>query len=623
MRILLLFLSLFVLTSSFGQNQCKRADRKLKKVEKHIVSGAHDEAMKLLLKIERTCEESFFNCAVGDIYFMFQEFTKSYFFYLKCYAFNGLIDFNNLSLSNFLETAYLTGNYDVFDQVINCDEFNLNITANTSLDKLIKKNNFAFHQKKDSVFFDPVLLSINSDKDEYFPSMPIDTTIMIYTYRNKDLKFQDEDFYISRNQNGIWSNPQKLGDNINSDYREGSLSVSLDGQDVFFASCHRPDSYGGCDLYYSTLINDTLWSQSYNLGSSVNSKYWESQPSISADGNFLFFTSNRDGGYGGSDIWMSRKYNNAWLNPVNLGPFINTSSDEATPFLHYDNQTFYFSSKGHDGFGGFDLYVTHMDSLGNIHPATNLGYPINTHYDESGLIVARDGKQAYYNADISGDLNIYSFNLPNKAHANSVAIINGLVLDSISRLGVQADIFIEDFNHVNSYHLNSDHLGVFSFIMPIESAFSITVSSEHYNFYSENYSLGKEEYVKDLFIILDRLNIGNKINLDNIYYEFDDFSLKEESLVEIEKFANYLLINKTIKVQIEGHTDNIGSELYNYKLSEKRARSVYEALVNFGVPSRQLSYRGYGYSIPLFNEDSEAARLKNRRTQVKVIGSYE
>ena len=139
----------------------------------------------------------------------------------------------------------------------------------------------------------------------------------------------------SRKIDNNWSEPIKLGDNINSEYREGSLSVSLDGKDIFFASCHRPDSFGGCDLYYSYLINDTLWSKSYNLGSVINSKYWESQPSISADGNMIFFASNREGGYGGSDIWMSRRVKNNWLEPVNLGPLINTSLDESTPFLHY------------------------------------------------------------------------------------------------------------------------------------------------------------------------------------------------------------------------------------------------------------------------------------------------
>ena len=122
----------------------------------------------------------------------------------------------------------------------------------------------------------------------------------------------NENFFLSRKVNNVWTNPIKLGDNINSDYREGSLSVSFDGRDLFFTSCNRPDTYGGCDLYFSTLINDTVWSESINMGTSLNTKYWESQPSISADGQLLFFSSNRYGGYGGSDIWMSRKKDSFW-----------------------------------------------------------------------------------------------------------------------------------------------------------------------------------------------------------------------------------------------------------------------------------------------------------------------
>ena len=623
MRIVLFFgFFLFALTS-FSQNNCKYAEKKLKKVEKFILHGETDKALSLLLKIEDICQDPFFQTAVGDIYFSCKDISKAYRFYFNSYMLNGLKNIQSNSTYNFVQSAYKTGNYTVFNNIVNNDAIILKMNSDPDFIKLVQKNTFALNAKKDSVLFNPVSLNINSSQDEYFPSMPINSDIIIYTYRNKDLEFQDEDFYISRKKDGFWEEAVRVGNNINSEYREGSLSVTIDGKDVFFASCHRPDSYGGCDLYYSSLIDDTLWSESYNLGPIINTKYWESQPSISADGNLLFFTSNRDGGYGGSDIWMSKKNNNTWIEPINLGPSINTSSDESTPFLHYDNKTFYFSSKGHDGFGGFDLYVTELNHTGTFNKVSNLGYPINTHFDESGLIVKRDGLTGYYNSNSDDDLNIYSFTLPQEKKANPVAIINGLVIDSINRRGVKSNIIINEIANSVEHNVSSNHNGVFACAIPLELRFSITVLAEGYDFFSSNYRLTPNEYSKDINIVLNRLNVGNKISLDNIYYEFDDYSLTSESMVEIEKFAQYLISNNHLKVEIEGHTDNIGSDSYNIVLSKKRAKSVYDALLKLGVSFKQLSYKGYGYSIPLVNEDSDDARLKNRRTEIKVLGTYE
>ena len=623
MRNIILLISIFFVFISFSQNKCNSSEKKLRKVEKYLMNGDVEKAIDLLKRIENLCEDPFFFNSVADIYFNLKDIEQAYYFYFKSYISNGLNDIKNKSLYNFLKSAYNTGNYYVFNEVINNSYFTNRIHSDSELIALIKRNNFAINKKKDSVSFNPVSLDINSSKDEYFPSMPIDSDIMIYTYRDNVLQYKDEDFYISRKIDNKWSEPIRLGDNINSEYREGSLSVSLDGKDIFFASCHRPDSYGGCDLYYSSLSNDTLWSKSYNLGSVINSKYWESQPSISADGNMIFFSSNREGGYGGSDIWMSRRVKNNWLEPVNLGPLINTALDESTPFLHYDNQTFYFSSKGHDGFGGFDLFSATIDSLGIINNVSNLGYPINTHFDESGLIVSRDGAKAYYNSNVENNLNIYSFSLPTKLQSNPVAFVTGRIIDSISRKPIQSDIIINELNYLIKYNLSSDQDGVFACSTPLKSYFSITVMAEGYDFFSSNYYLDEDEYSKSIEIVLNRLKIGNKINLDNIYYEFDDYSLKEESLIEIKKFANYLLANNNLIIEIEGHTDNVGTELYNNRLSTQRAKSVYDALINFGIPKKQIRYLGYGYSQPLVNTDSEYAREKNRRTEIKVIGNYE
>ena len=230
---------------------------------------------------------------MGDFYFSFKKYEKSQFFYSKSYELTDLKYINNRSLNQFLIVLYKTGKYERFNSLVINKNITLNKTNSLEIASLIEKNTFAFNSQKDSILFNPKSLSINSNSDQYFPSMPINSNVIIFTQRDRVDDFVDENFFLSRKVNNVWTKPIKLGDNINSDYREGSLSVSFDGRDLFFTSCNRPDTYGGCDLYFSTLINDTVWSESINMGTSLNTKYWESQPSISADGQLLFFSSDR------------------------------------------------------------------------------------------------------------------------------------------------------------------------------------------------------------------------------------------------------------------------------------------------------------------------------------------
>jgi len=604
--------------SVISQNNCKSANRKIKKIEKYIIQGNNNQAFDLLNEMQLMCDRSDFFVVLGDIYYQLKNIEKARECYFKSYQISQLVHVRNQSLNRFLKSLYYTGNYEIFNQVVNDPKFV--VPSDLKVLDLMRKNQFSFELKKDSVDFHPVFLNVNSKADEYFPSMPINSDVIIYTYRDPSSTLKDEDFFISRKEHDYWLKPIALGDNINSEYRDGSLSVSLDGKNLFFASCHRPDSYGGCDLYYSRLINDTVWLLADNIGAVVNTKYWESQPSISADGKILFFVSNRYGGYGGTDIWMSKKYNNSWSEPINLGPEINTSSDEYTPFLHYDNKTFYFASKGHEGFGGFDLYVAELTSDDKFHSIQNLGYPINTHHDESGLIVTKDGLNGYFNSNGLGNLDIYSFTLPSKFSPDPVAIIQGQLIDSISRMGVPGNISIFDVHKEWKHNLNVDHSGFFSFSVPLQSFFEINVYAENYDFISKKISLKKDEYLRQVNIVLDRLRLGDKINLENIYYEFDDYSLKKESLMEIKKIAKYLILNNKLELEIGGHTDDVGSASYNMELSKKRAKSVYEALILNGVNSRQLTYRGYGNAMPLVIGDNELARIKNRRTELKITG---
>ncbi len=603
---------------SFSQNDCKKGFRKITSIEKKIVNGENTQALTKLNELNIKCDNFLFHVAVADLFFYLKEYKKALSFYSNA---NNIINnskWNFTSLKNYLSCLFKFSHYSSVDSILNVMSSNLKSTS--YIKDLIKMNNFALNNIHDTIAFNPISLSINSDSDEYFPSMSTSSDVLIFTYRDRNSILKDEDFFISRKQDNKWGHPQKLGNNINSDYREGSLSISLGGDKLYFASCNRPDSYGGCDIYFSSLLSDTLWSNSYNLGSVINTKFWESQPSISADGRTLFFASDRVGGYGGTDIWVSKMIDGVWQEPINLGPLVNSKSDEYTPFIHFDNETFYFASKGKMGFGGFDLFISDIDSNYSISNVRNLGYPINTSNDESGLIVAIDGKSAYYNSFINDQLDIYSFILPKKLESQRIGLINGNVIDSVTRRGVESvELIITSLDKKFEYKYNTSSSGYFSLSLPLDAAFNITIASSMHDFFSKNYFLEDGSDRKNINIVLNRLNIGNRINLTNIQYKFDDYSLEETSLIEIERFASYLIKNSFLRIEIRGHTDDIGSKNYNKNLSLKRAESVYQALIQFGVSSSQMIYNGYGNDFPILDKSTDEARFLNRRTEIKII----
>ena len=357
----MIFIFIFIVFSfsSFSQTNCNFVSKKINKVDKLILDGKYSKAEDILNKIKDKCNDSFHLNVIGDSYFTINEFESALNVYIKSFKLTNY-EPTLFSTENFLYLLFKFGNYEYHNLVTS--KIDSKYLKSERIINLIRNNAIALANLKDSVEFNPVYLSINSsDSDDYFPAMSADGKVLIFTHRNFDSKFSDEDFFLSR-YNGInWSDPNNLGEKINSDFREGALSISFDGRYLYYASCNRPDTYGGCDLYYSTLINNNNWTSSINLGNNINSKYWDSQPSISPNGDKLFFVSNRHGGYGGSDIWVSRKINGMWSNPVNLGNEINSSSDEYSPFLHADNETFYFASKKSGGFGGFDIYVAKID----------------------------------------------------------------------------------------------------------------------------------------------------------------------------------------------------------------------------------------------------------------------
>jgi hypothetical protein len=499
--------------------------------------------------------------------------------------------------------------------------------------KNIKDCEFAMAAMKNPVPFIPVNLgsSINTKDDEYWPSITADGQTMMFTRQinptnNPGFRgLVQEDFYISYFLDNSWQPSFNAGAPLNSLQNEGAQSLSSDGTYMFFTGCNRPDGLGACDIYFSSFGNGK-WSAPSNIGPPVNTNRWESQPSISADGKTLFFSSNRAGGYGGKDIWLSRlNEKNKWSEPVNLGSTINTEGDEMSPFIHFDGKTLYFASDGRTGMGGFDLYMTRMKDDSTWTEPKNLGYPINTFSDETGLIIESAGQKAYFSTirDKSQGKDIFSFDLYEAIRPNPVSYMKGKVYDKETGKLLKADYELINLSTGKILQKNStDETGNFLVCLPSGFNYGINVSRPGYLFYSENFTLegihtAAEPFIKK--IILNPAKLGEKMQLANVFYEIDSWQLKEESMAELNNLVDLLKENKNLDMEIGGYTDSTGTEKYNMGLSEKRALSVVNYLIKMGISSNRLKYKGYGNTSKLGDNVTIEGRKLNRRTEAKII----
>lgn len=488
----------------------------------------------------------------------------------------------------------------------------------------LNKCNFALEALANPVPFVPINLgdSINSTLDEYLPALTADDETILFTRKMPE----GEDFYISqKGENGIWSMALPLPPPLNTSLNEGAHCLSSDGKTIYFTACYRNSSLGGCDLYFSTLTPNG-WSVPVNLGEKINSQHWETQPSISYDGQTLYFVSNRPGGFGGSDIWMSKRLNNGeWGVPENMGPYINSRKDEISPFIHYDDQTLYFASEGMAGMGGLDIYLSRRMFDGEFGPARNLGYPINTEKDESSLFVNLAGTLALFSSesgDTRGRNDIYYFELPEELRPAKAIYVKGKVLDANTNRPLESTIEVVDLESgelvFQSTTFKRD--GVFLVSLPAGHSFAFNASSEGYLFYSENITVDDAISASEYYRLkLQPIEKGSAVILKNIFYEVNAFALQERSLIELKKLKSFLALNQSVVIEIQGHTDNIGSRSYNQELSTQRAKNVYEALIRFGVDANQLRYKGYGDSQPIANNETDEGRSRNRRTQFIVL----
>ncbi len=477
-------------------------------------------------------------------------------------------------------------------------------------------------QKEDKLDITELPPEVNRYAYQYLPALTVDQRTLIYTARvTSD---SDEDIVMSEFDGQEWSEARSLAESINTRFNEGACTISADGRILIFTSCEGRQSYGNCDLYITRKVGDT-WSKPENLGRKVNSTSWDSQPALSADGRTLYFVSNRPGGIGGRDIWVSVWENDGWSYPKNMEARINTSRDETTPFIHSDNHTLFFSSNGHIGLGGFDLYkINRMDSTWQS--VQNLGYPINTFHDEVSLIIAADGSRAYFAKEETSGTSILSsrlvsYEIPQeKQLVAGVTYITGIVRDRDTNEPLKASLDIVDLtNRATVYATTSDELtGRYYLVLPTNEQFGAFIAKQGYLFEDLSFStLNKAIDTVDIY--LQRIQAGSKLVLKNIYFDFDSDVLDKKSFEELDRVLTLLNENQGVRVEISGHTDSSGSKAYNLDLSKRRAKRVFDYLVTYGVPLARLSHVGLGDSDPLNADQTEAEKQENRRIEFKIL----
>lgn len=485
------------------------------------------------------------------------------------------------------------------------------------------------------IAIDTLPSAINSFQLQYFPVLTVDQNTMIYTKRNSNQLSSDEDIVISTKSDSGWLASKPISKKINSELNEGACTVSADGRTLIFTSCDDGRTFGSCDLFISRKEGNQ-WSKAENLGSAINSKYWDSQPSLSADGHTLYFSSSRPGGYGKLDIWQSTLKNNTWSKPINLGDMINGFNDEVSPFIYSSNDLLFFLSNGKIGLGGYDLYCAEKINNKWAVPK-NLGAPINSHNDEGPIFLASNGIDAYYSKEyfenkmMNGqvfnlmlDSKIAHFEFPQDIiQLKKSSYVTGVIANAENKSPLQADLLLMNLNDsTDIYYATSDQVtGQYYLTLTEGKEYGVFIKKEGFLFDNLSFETKENSALSPdtINIDLQPISVGNKVTLQNIYFGFDQYELNDKSVHELKRVSAFMKQNKKINFLIEGHSDNRGSEEYNLDLSSKRANAVKHFLINDGIEDKRLKFLGMGSSQLIDNSNDEDAHKVNRRIVFRVI----
>ncbi|MCW3085178.1 MAG: hypothetical protein JWP12_2544 [Bacteroidetes bacterium] len=478
--------------------------------------------------------------------------------------------------------------------------------------------------------------ALNSPYPDYSPVITGDQSTMMFTSRRKEStggqtydggKYY-EDIYISNYVNKAWTPAKNIGAPINTGGNEATVGVSPDGQQILI---YKDDNGDG--NIYSTTLNGDVWSEPVKLNANINSKHWEPSAFISADGNSIYFSSDRPGGYGGRDIYVSEKEENGdWGKPVNMGPTINTPFEEDAPFIHPDGITLFFSSNGHHTMGGFDIFYSSLSDDGKTwQEPVNVGYPVNSPDDDIFYVVSPDKTKAYYSSFREGGLGekdnyVITFLDQKKA---PLVLLKGIVKndDGVVPKGIKVTVTDNETGKVVGVYTPNSKTGQYLFVLPPGKNYNISYDAEGFLFYSENRTIAKKTNYYETYkaIVLPPITIGSKIVLNNIFFDFDKATLTNTSNVELRNILNFLNKNQKVIIELDGYTDSKGTAEYNLKLSQDRAQAVAAYLIEKGIAKERIITKGFGESAPNAanlnsdGTDNPEGRQLNRRVELKII----
>ncbi len=497
----------------------------------------------------------------------------------------------------------------------------------------------------ETVPYEPMMVPyVSTQADEYFPMLSPDNELMFFTRMIDDRGRGElsanwkEKFTMARRENiytpfdGGKYLPKPFNDERFESY--GASTLSVDNKEMIFCACRTENvngqSYKNCDLYSTTYekigggANDFRWTEIVSLGSNINTKDgWEGQPSLSADGNTLYFATTRHGSRDNDIYYSTRKAGGEWgiAKPLNE---LNTSGKDKSPFLHQDSETMYFVSDGRNGVGGLDIYYTRKENGKWIEPK-NIGVPINTASDEIGIFVSIDGSQAYFSSREGGNWNIYSFELYPEARPKPVAIIKGELTDENGAPVTDAFVEINYKGQEGSevIKVNGNDGKYAAIVRKDQEDVMLTVQKEGHAFDSKLITKEELKETKDVAfrgVDLDvkQLEIGQAYTLNDILFATNSSELTDRSMFILKGFSKFLKENGTVKIVIEGHTDNVGDASRNLKLSDDRAQTVKNYLVQMGIDGKRMKAIGFGDKKPKVSNDSESNKAKNRRTDFVI-----
>ncbi len=533
------------------------------------------------------------------------------------------------------EARYRKGEYaDALASMAHYSNLRKSLTPAEKL--LLASCNFSVEAVSHPIAFQPIDAgdSINTNAEEYWPSLNAEANEVVFTRletRDKNgqkISKPQEDFFKSILGSTGWHKAIPLGYPVNTDENEGAQTLSADGKWLIFTGCGRGNGVGSCDLYFSMNRNGQ-WTVPINIGEPVNSAAWESQPALSADGESLYFVSSRIGGKGKMDIWRAEKTAVSADGIPQFGKVVNvselnTAGNDLSPFLHADGKTLYFASDGRPGLGGTDLFQTRMKN-GKFEEPINLGFPINTNQNEEGMVVEISGERAWYssNRNPAKGKDIYYFNLSDSLRPKPVSYSKGVVLDAGTGMKLSSEVVLSDLftSKVVRRIASSENDGTFLVCLPSGINYGLSISLKGYLFASENISLlngFSKANPKEMVIKMQAISEGSVTTLKNIFFETNSWFLKPESQSQLEEMAQFMALNPGVVIEIVGHTDNVGTKEYNLELSEKRAAAVVLELLQRKVEPYRLKSRGAGFSSPIGDNNTEAGRSDNRRTELRV-----